>query len=95
MIELADIAVLSIVNYVIFFAGVGGFAAYIALEYIYPRHVSGWMLVALVGVSLTLVLFGAGVWTGGVDPVPIRALAAVCLVLAEIGLVRETVTSAG
>ncbi|ELZ96069.1 hypothetical protein C440_05747 [Haloferax mucosum ATCC BAA-1512] len=91
---MTNAVVLDVVNYVMLFCGLGGFVAYLVLEHVYNRHVSGWMLVALVGVSLALVLFGAGVWTG-VDLVPVRALAAVCLVLAEIGLVRETVTAAG
>ncbi|ELZ84405.1 hypothetical protein C453_12701 [Haloferax elongans ATCC BAA-1513] len=86
--------VLTLVNYVMLFAGAAGFLAYPVLEHFYEPDVSGWKLLALVAISLALVLFGAGAWTGGVDLVPVRALAALCLVAAEVGVIRETVTAA-
>ncbi|RDZ53108.1 acyl-CoA oxidase [Haloferax sp. Atlit-4N] len=83
--------VLVAVNYLMLFAGAFGFMAVPLLEHFYDPHVSGWKLLALIAISFALVLFGAGVWTG-VDLVPVRALAAICLVLAQVGLVQETIT---
>lgn len=85
-------AALTVVNVLMLMAGVGGWAAIPILEHVFERDVSGRALVTLLGVSLALVLFGLGVATDNVDLVPVRALAALCLVAVEVAALRESVS---
>ncbi|WP_042662551.1 hypothetical protein [Haloferax sp. ATB1] len=76
------------VNYIFLFVGACGFLAYPVLEHFYDREVSGSLLAALLGIAFTAVLLGAGIWVDGVDLVPVRALAALSLTVAEIAVVQ-------